>query len=83
MAESLREFARSIKPPVDAKRLGASVVQARERLRAIDGQVPVIIDDARSQDSIEISVEMEVDSQANPPSRAFRAELSDPFEPNS
>lgn len=83
MAESLREFARSIKPPVDARRLGASVVQARERLRAIDGQVPVIIDDPRSQDSIEISVEMEVDSQANPPSRAFRAELSDPFEPNS
>lgn len=83
MAASLRQFARSMKPPVDAKRLGASVLQARERLRAIDGQIPIVIDETRSQDSIEISVEMEVDSQANPPSRAFRAELSDPFEPNS
>lgn len=81
MAKSLLAFVRSIQPPVDASRLGASVVQARERLRAIDGKIPVVINEKQDDKSIEISVEMEVDFDSSPASsRAFRAELSDPFE---
>ena len=81
MANALLAFVRSIQPTVDARRLGASVIQARERLRAIDGQIPVVIEEQRSEESIEISVEMEVDFDTSPTSaRSFRAELSEPFE---
>lgn len=81
MANALLSFVRSIQPAVDAARLGASVVHARERLRSIDGQIPVVIEEKPSDESIEISVEMEVDYDASPTStRSFRAELSEPFE---
>lgn len=81
MATDLLTIVRSIRPAVDARRLGASVAQAKERLRAIDGQIPIVIEDNQDEDSIEISVEMEVDFQNSPASvRKFRAELSDPFE---
>ncbi len=79
MAVPLLAFVRSLQPPVNARRLGASVAQARERLRAIDGKEPVVIQDTNSEDSIEVSVDVEVDYHASP-TRAFRAELSDPFE---
>lgn len=81
MAKPLLAFVRSIQPPVDAPRLGASVVHARQRLEAIDGEIPVVIEDKPSEESIEISVELEVDFDASPASaRPFRAELSDPFD---
>ncbi len=81
MAKSLLAFVRSIQPPVDAPPLAAGVNQARERLRAIDGQIPVVIKEKQDEKSIEISVEVEVDFDSSPTSsRAFRAELSDPFE---
>ncbi len=81
MAQPLLALVRAIQPAVDARRLGASVLQAKERLRAIDGEIPVIMEENESEDSIEISVDMEVDFDASPAStRSFRAELSDPFD---
>ncbi|HNZ22303.1 MAG TPA: serine/threonine-protein kinase [Polyangiaceae bacterium] len=80
MAEPLLAFVRSIRPSVDARRLGGSVQQARDRLRAIDGKLPVIMQEASSDSSIEISIEVSVDEETRSmPAREFRAELSDPF----
>jgi serine/threonine-protein kinase len=79
MAGAFGDVLRAIVPPVDARRLGASVLQARDRLAAIEGQIPVTIEDSR-EGSIEVSVNLGVDFQSSPASvRSFRAELSEPF----
>ncbi|PIE05433.1 MAG: hypothetical protein CSA75_04790 [Sorangium cellulosum] len=81
MAIELLSIVRAIRPIVDARRLGASVVQAKERLGAVDEQMPITIDNSGAEDSIEIGVDMEVDFNRSPTStRSFRAELSEPFE---
>ncbi|MBI5536888.1 MAG: serine/threonine protein kinase [Deltaproteobacteria bacterium] len=65
VAAALAAVMRSVRPPVDARRLGASVVSARERLETLDQDIAVMIEDS-SKEAIEVAVDIPVVFASSP-----------------
>jgi serine/threonine-protein kinase len=65
LAAALAAVLSTVRPPVDAKRLGASVASARERIAMLDRDKAVAVQDS-ADESIELSVEIPVDFASSP-----------------
>ena len=80
MAKATAAVLDSLRHPVDARRLGASVEVARARLAAMDDDL--LLTEEVEESSFEVSVEMEVDFAKSPSAAragGLKATLSEPF----
>ncbi len=81
MDGAIEEVLRSMPEPADAARLGASVRNARDRIKTPPGPEAAVVIQDSPEDSIEVSAELVVEYSSSPSAlRSLEIELSEPFE---